>query len=319
MDPNRIRKPNNDPKMLLRLSEHFLQRRHFSDCHIYATQVQEIDPHFPGVNQILAVAAVLHAAATPTTGNLTDWYKILQLERYTNNSELITEKFNKLYDLLNPSKNEFPFSDEAFDVVCDAWFLLSNSVKKLEFDENLLKNASGVWTICPYCYYVYEYDKEYLDCCLECENDKCGKAFTCVEIGRPPVEVLRAGEYLCGGFLLGKGTEGGWNPFLCKGVARDGNECEFVEISSDEGKVKVEDEVCKKKVNGRRLKSVAKRTKKVTGLGKKVRKETKSEDDSCEDVEGTVNVDGLDFCDGGDDVLVSVVQKDQGWTVVVQE
>ncbi|KAI3775695.1 hypothetical protein L1987_45444 [Smallanthus sonchifolius] len=289
-----IRKPGTDPGILLRLSEQFLRRRHFDDCRKYALQAHQLNPNFPGVAEILAVADVLLNSKHQTpTGTLRDWYAVMQLDRYSPDSNLIKQRFNHLYGLLNPSHNKLPFADEAFDIVCDAWYVLSNPVKKLEFDDLLKKVVNDFdftfWTACPYCYYLYEYPKVYMEQCLRCPNEKCLKAFTCVEIDRPPVEVLTVGKYICAGFLPVGFRNGCWNPFvpLVKQKVNCSDETDkFVEISDDEieierdeknnggvGGLKImEVDESVKKANVRK-KSVAKNTKKATGSGNRVRKQ----------------------------------------------
>lgn len=79
------------------------------------------------------------------------------------------------------------------------------------------------WTVCPYCYYVYEYEKVYLDCCLRCRNEGCRKGFTAVEIRvPPPEEVAGSGRYLCLGFdPIGFKGFSTWSPFSPDSEASD--------------------------------------------------------------------------------------------------
>nr|GEU43351.1 hypothetical protein [Tanacetum cinerariifolium] len=275
MDLN-IQKP--DPKTILGVADDHLRRLNYSDCRKYALQLPS---HFTGVNEILAVADILLATTTTTT--LTDWYDVIQVPRFSTDNELITKQFNKLYDLLNPSVNKFAYADEALRSLCKAWNVLSNRVKKLEFDEKLREviGERVFWTVCPYCWYVYEYDRVYLGVFMKCCNAKCGRAFTCTEIDKPPEEVLSegGGRYLCTGFLMVGVREGEWNPFLPKASGMKVSGTEFVELSDDDevekkAEVKIEEEdVPVKKTEKRRKKAVAKKTKKVTGAGNRVTRE----------------------------------------------
>ncbi|KAK1421488.1 hypothetical protein QVD17_23847 [Tagetes erecta] len=317
----RIRKPGSDPKFLLHLSEQFLRRRHFHECRKYAQQAHQLNPNFPGVSQILAVADVLlasnHQSVKTLTGTIRDWYKIMQINRYSHDFNLITNRYINLYAVLNPVNNNLPFADEAFEIVCDAWYVLSNRVRKREFDQFLKKHLndndvddddddelSSFWTVCPYCYCLYEFPRVYLELCLKCPNEKCFKAFTCVEIDRPPVEVLKEGKYLCSGFVLLGFRNGCWNPFVMsnktKASCSDDDDDNVVKISDDEvenksdelfnvaaeGGVKMEVDGETEKPNGGgnvgRKKSVAK---KVTGVGNRVRKQ------------GIVHTENIDDCE----------------------
>ncbi|XP_076934429.1 uncharacterized protein LOC143600696, partial [Bidens hawaiensis] len=79
------------------------------------------------------------------------------------------------------------------------------------------------WTACPYCFYMYEYPKLYVECTLRCEN--CKRAFQAVHIASPPpiIEGQDAYFYCWGFFPIGlsmshlqdnKGTRSSnWTPF----------------------------------------------------------------------------------------------------------
>ncbi|KGN48709.1 hypothetical protein Csa_003960 [Cucumis sativus] len=56
--------------------------------------------------------------------------------------------------------------------------------RKRKNDSNNVKSrVESFWTLCPYCYYLFEYEIAYLDCCLRCQN--CEKAFHAVSIEGP--------------------------------------------------------------------------------------------------------------------------------------
>nr|GMD99548.1 DnaJ -like protein subfamily B member 5 [Ipomoea batatas] len=67
------------------------------------------------------------------------------------------------------------------------------------------------WSVCPYCYNLYEYERTYLGCCLRCEN--CERAFTAAEIRQMPPRVPGKNAYYCCwgffpmGFVIGN-TDG---------------------------------------------------------------------------------------------------------------
>ncbi|XP_023735461.1 uncharacterized protein LOC111883369 [Lactuca sativa] len=340
MAAGRVPKPLPDPGTILRVAEHFLRLQHFTHCREYVQHVSEIDPNFPGVSQIRAVVDVLLASKNPLSTEIPhDWYAVMQLDRFSHDSDLIGRRFSQLYGLLDPSNNKFPFSDKAFDLVCDAWYVLSNPEKRLEFDDSLKRllndekskdtSVIAFWTVCPYCYHVYEFPRVYLELFLMCPNEKCSKAFTCVEIDRPPAEVLTQGNYICAGFSPLGFRYCNWNPFapLKKQETKPSPVTgKFVQISDDEEdeatkEKDVKDEAMKPPV--RRIKMMAKRTKKVTGVGNRVTKEgfvhqqetnpsthspdnDDDDDDDCEHNFSLGNVGEVEFHDGDDDILVSL-------------
>ncbi|CAI0417533.1 unnamed protein product [Linum tenue] len=79
---------------------------------------------------------------------------------------------------------------------------------------------ASFWTLCPYCYIMYEYPRVYEDCCLRCE--KCERAFHAASIQSLPPMVPGKESYYCSwgffplGFVLGNGdkssaSDGGGN------------------------------------------------------------------------------------------------------------
>lgn len=146
----------------------------------------------------------------------------------------------------------------------------------LKMTQKNSKNGGTFWTLCPYCYFMYKYEKMYVECVLRCQNSTCRRAFTAVAIAasaEPPPEVVQEGKYTCYGFSpLGpqngrcgdSGDERGkswWGPFVsmgqCPGPVRVDEEKVdvrtnveskseksngFIEISDDEtaGKKEIE-------------------------------------------------------------------------------
>lgn len=46
------------------------------------------------------------------------------------------------------------------------------------------EQVESFWTACPYCFYIYEYQKMYQDCTLRCQN--CRRGFHAAQIPNPP-------------------------------------------------------------------------------------------------------------------------------------
>ncbi|XP_049381484.1 uncharacterized protein LOC125846071 [Solanum stenotomum] len=295
---------NSKFKTYLTASEYFLQQRNFEDCRNYALKAIEIDSNQASPSQILAIANVL--LLSTTINEHPNYYSILNLPLYTQNPQLIKTHFTNVTNLLNPNKNRYPFASEAFGVVLKAWSVLSNPTQKTRFD-NGLKNRGedrgSFWTVCPYCYYVYEFLKDYEDCCLRCQNEKCRRVFHGVPIvgPSPPPQVAEKGEYHCFGFtILSNDTHPLWSPFVGTktnennvefGIAGEktnekDNVDEFIEISDDEDEnggnekslgveeVFVETNGVEVDMGGdfkeKRIKMVGKSLNKVLGKGNKV-------------------------------------------------
>ncbi|KAI3451232.1 hypothetical protein Pfo_007897 [Paulownia fortunei] len=106
-------------------------------------------------------------------------------------------------------------------------------------------HGGSFWTICPYCYHVYEYEKKFEDCCLRCANERCRRGFHAVALASPPpAEVVEKGQYLCPRFMpFGLGKNNGeenvknlWVPFATP-VGSTSRGCDLEDDCKSEGHV----------------------------------------------------------------------------------
>ncbi|XVF36598.1 hypothetical protein REPUB_Repub19eG0070900 [Reevesia pubescens] len=121
---------------LLGIAEKLLQNRDFNGSRDFAILAQETEPLLDGSDQILAVVDVI-LAAEKRINNHHDWYSILQIDRRSDDNDLIKKQYRRLALLLHPDKNKFPFADHAFKLVADSWAVLSDSSKKSLYDKEL--------------------------------------------------------------------------------------------------------------------------------------------------------------------------------------
>ncbi|MBA0769031.1 hypothetical protein Gotri_017799 [Gossypium trilobum] len=148
-------------------------------------------------------------------------------------------------------------------------------------------NVKGTfWTACSYCYYKFEYEKKYEECRLRCRH--CRKGFHAVAVAPPP-----AG-------LVAKCSSGNSSMGDKKETRRrgKGKRHDVVEISDSDDEKKelgVKIEANKVKAEGfnnsegsvvmKRLKSVARNTKKIAGRGIKIKKVENGVADGCNEDE----------------------------------
>ncbi|KAG2302719.1 hypothetical protein Bca4012_061048 [Brassica carinata] len=92
---------------------------------------------------ILAVADTLLAGESRIRSDLPDWYAVLRLVRLTHNPELVATQYSRLAVLLNPSRNRFPYSDQAFRLISDAWYVLSDPSRKALYDREIHLSQFG--------------------------------------------------------------------------------------------------------------------------------------------------------------------------------
>ncbi|KAM5548367.1 hypothetical protein ABKV19_000005 [Rosa sericea] len=102
----------------------------------FAIRARESDPRLGATDQLIAVADTLLAGES-RINNQPDWYAILQLAHRTHSLELVATQYRRLALLLNPQANRFPYADQAFRLVSDAWTVLSNPSKKALYDHDL--------------------------------------------------------------------------------------------------------------------------------------------------------------------------------------
>ncbi|VVB03805.1 unnamed protein product [Arabis nemorensis] len=233
-NPNRA-----EAERLLGFAEKLLESRDLTGTKEFAILAQEAEPLLEGTDQILAVVDVLLASASENrVKNQPNWYRILQIEDPITDNDLIKKQYRRLALLLHPDKNRFPFADQAFRFVLDAWEVLSTPSKKSQFDRVLNLNFTKVdlndnqkrkksagagisekmatfWTACPYCYGLHEYPRVYQEYCIRCQL--CQRAFHAASIPQLPPLIPGKDEYYCCwgffpmGFVGGKGGEAAAN------------------------------------------------------------------------------------------------------------
>ncbi|CAH1454172.1 unnamed protein product [Lactuca virosa] len=200
-----------EAERLLGIAEKLLQAKDLNGARDFAILAQETEPLLEGSDQILAVVDVL-IAGDKRIKNQNDWYAILQLETRNDDTDLIKRQYHRLAVLLHPDKNKYVFADAAFKLVADAWAVLSDPSRKIAYDNELFafskvdlvkkdgekrddqhhqisrdkisvrRTSANIWTVCPFCYNMYEYPRVYDGYCLRCVN--CQRAFQVVVI--PP-------------------------------------------------------------------------------------------------------------------------------------
>ncbi|KAL4555946.1 hypothetical protein LXL04_038580 [Taraxacum kok-saghyz] len=125
----------------LGIAEKLLMGHDLVGSKTFAIRARDSDPRLEAAEQILAIADTLLAAEKRVVGNngtqQPDYYAILQLVRFVQDTDQIASQFRRLAVMLNPHQNRFPYSDQAFQLVNDAWAVLSNPMRKSMYDSDL--------------------------------------------------------------------------------------------------------------------------------------------------------------------------------------
>ncbi|XP_055819777.1 uncharacterized protein LOC129888791 [Solanum dulcamara] len=171
----------------------------------YAKQAHNLHPDVDGVSEMLTSFQILHTGtvpavtpatavsgdgATTTTSILPDYYNILQIERFSH-INTIKKQYRKLALTLHPDKNPFAASEEAFKLVGEAFRVLSDKIRRKEYDVKLRvamqsavmaeeSETTTFWTACSTCRLLHQFEKKYLGHNLMCPS--CKKTFEAVEV-----------------------------------------------------------------------------------------------------------------------------------------
>ncbi|KAK1363895.1 J domain-containing protein [Heracleum sosnowskyi] len=149
-------------------------------------------PHLDGTSDLITAFKILRSgAAKSTVDDSPEWYKILQIEPFSH-INTIKKQYKKLALTLHPDKNPFAASEEAFKLVGDAFRVLSDKIRRKEYDLKLRialqekevveigkESADVFWTACSTCRLLHQFERKYLGHSLMCPS--CKKSFKAVE------------------------------------------------------------------------------------------------------------------------------------------
>ena len=115
----------------------------------YALKAQNLCPTLEGILQMVSTLEV-HLAAESKIDGESDWYRILSLGAFADEEE-VKKQYRKLALLLHPDKNKSVGAEEAFKLISEAWSVLSDSSRKVVYDEkrrnhSVVNVTSGIYT-----------------------------------------------------------------------------------------------------------------------------------------------------------------------------
>lgn len=163
----------------------------------YTKRAHRLCPTLDGVSEMLTAFKILTAAGNnKEDATSPHWYKILEVEPFSH-INLIKKQYKKLALVLHPDKNTLAAAEEAFKFVNEAFGVLSDKIKRKEYDMKLRigmqtaaeagveSGGSGVtldtfWTACSTCRLLHQFERKYLGHNLLCPN--CKKSFKAVEV-----------------------------------------------------------------------------------------------------------------------------------------
>ncbi|KAL3844455.1 hypothetical protein ACJIZ3_001858 [Penstemon smallii] len=194
-------RPEEEALRLKNLAEQKYTSNNLKSALRYAKRALKLHPSLDGLSELLTAFRILHTASTPVfpvvpgsnSAATPDYYKILDVERFSH-INTIKKQYKKLALTLHPDKNPFVASEEAFKLVAEAVRVLSDKIRRKEYDMKLRiamqseAEAVGVseavvetfWTSCSTCRLLHKFERKYLGHNLMCPS--CKKSFKAVEV-----------------------------------------------------------------------------------------------------------------------------------------
>ncbi|XP_042476299.1 uncharacterized protein LOC122057992 [Macadamia integrifolia] len=165
-----------------------------------AKKAQRLHPHLRGISELVTALDIIRIASSPSSfkdstnhiSALPDWYKILQVEPFSHINS-IKKQYKKLALLLHPDKNTSVASEDAFKRVGEAFQVISDKIRRKEYDLKLRialqyqatapSTSSSVdtfWTACTTCRLFHQFERRYIGHRLMCPS--CRKSFLAVQV-----------------------------------------------------------------------------------------------------------------------------------------
>ncbi|TKY73652.1 DnaJ-like subfamily B member 14 [Spatholobus suberectus] len=123
------------------LAEKMLLQKDLGGARMLAMKALELYPNLDGLPQLLATIDVYISAEKKVNGEV-DWYRILGVQPLAN-EETIRRRYRKLALTLHPDKNKSVGAEGAFNLISQAWSLLSDKAKRITYDQKY--NLWGIY------------------------------------------------------------------------------------------------------------------------------------------------------------------------------
>ncbi|KAM0935940.1 putative DnaJ domain, Chaperone J-domain superfamily [Dioscorea sansibarensis] len=115
------------------IAERKFNARDFSGAKKFALKAQNLFPALEGINQMISTMDVYIAGELKVNGER-DWYAILSVQAMAD-EETVKKQYRKLALQLHPDKNKSLGAEGAFQLISEAWSVLSDRSRKLIYDQ----------------------------------------------------------------------------------------------------------------------------------------------------------------------------------------
>lgn len=127
------------------IAEKKMQNGDFVGARRIALKARQLYPDLDNISQILMVCEVHYSAQNKLNGSEMDWYGVLQIERFSDES-VVRKQFKKLALSLHPDKNKFAGAEAAFKLIVEANRVLTDPSKRSLYD---MKCRGGLRSVAP--------------------------------------------------------------------------------------------------------------------------------------------------------------------------
>ncbi|KAF8101725.1 hypothetical protein N665_0201s0047 [Sinapis alba] len=156
----------------------------------HARKALTLSPNTEGVSSMVTAFEII--TSTASDGDAPEWYKILKVEPFSH-IDTVKQQYRKLALVLHPDKNPYVGCEEGFKLVNESFKVLSDKVRRNEYDMKLRIRIQGeivsggacdgktstFRTVCSGCGLVHKFDRKYLGQSLMCTS--CKKSFEAKE------------------------------------------------------------------------------------------------------------------------------------------
>ncbi|XP_004502622.1 uncharacterized protein [Cicer arietinum] len=115
------------------IAERKFSEREYIGAKKFALKAQNLYPDLEDISQFLTTIDIYISAENKVSGEM-DWYGILGVSPFAD-EEIVRRQYRKLALTLHPDKNKALGAEGAFKLVSEAWSLLSDKTKRLEYNQ----------------------------------------------------------------------------------------------------------------------------------------------------------------------------------------
>lgn len=115
------------------IAERKFSEREYVGAKKFALKAQNLYPDLEDISQLLTTIDIYISAENKVSGEM-DWYGILGVSPFAD-EETVRKQYRKLALTLHPDKNKSLGAEGAFKLVSEAWSLLSDKTKRLEYNQ----------------------------------------------------------------------------------------------------------------------------------------------------------------------------------------